>query len=126
MPMFAWGLDEVVEGIGLFYALLVGLLVLLVTMERGLPEAPKPHTRLMRELSQQWLDDADNQHEPVMVWLSRTPPGIREGSPANYASAPRRPSACSAWPATKRPDPGTGVPTPNAAAGHLAEPEAPR
>jgi hypothetical protein len=73
MPMFAWGLDEVLEVIGLFYALLVGLLILLVTMERGLPEAPQPHTWLVRELSREWLNDASTQREPVLVWLSRTP-----------------------------------------------------
>jgi hypothetical protein len=73
MPMFAWGLDEVLEAIGLFYALLVGLLMLLVSMERGLTEAPKPHTWLVRELSRQWLNDTQTQHEPVIAWLSRTP-----------------------------------------------------
>jgi hypothetical protein len=73
MPMFAWGLDEVLEAIGLFYALLIGLLMLLVSMERGLTEPPKPHTWLVRELSREWLNDANTQREPVMVWLSRTP-----------------------------------------------------
>jgi hypothetical protein len=73
MPMFAWGLDEVLEAIGLFYALLVGLLMLLVTMERSLTEAPKPQTWLVRELSREWLNDATTRREPVMVWLSRTP-----------------------------------------------------
>jgi hypothetical protein len=72
MPMFAWGLDEVLEAIGLFYALIVGLLVLLVSMERGLTEAPRPHTWLVRELSREWLHDANTQPEPVIVWLSRT------------------------------------------------------
>jgi hypothetical protein len=67
------GLDEAVEAIGLFYALLVGLLMLLVILERGLTEAPKPHTRLVRELSRQWLNDANTQREPVIVWLRRTP-----------------------------------------------------
>lgn len=71
--MFAWGLDEAFEAIGLFYTLLVGLLMLLVTMERGLTEPPKPHRWLVRELSREWLDDAITQPEPVIVWLSRTP-----------------------------------------------------
>jgi hypothetical protein len=71
--MFAWGLDEVLETIGLFYALLVGLLMLLVTMERGLTDAPTPHTWLVRELSREWLNDASTPREPVVVWLSRTP-----------------------------------------------------
>jgi hypothetical protein len=73
MPMFAWGVDEVLEAIGLFYALLVGLLLLLVSMERGLTEAPKPHTWLVRELSREWLNDTSTRREPVIVWLSRTP-----------------------------------------------------
>jgi hypothetical protein len=72
MPMFAWGLDEVLEAIGLFYAVMVGLLVLLVSMERGLTEGPKPHRGLVRELSREWLSDANGHFEPVMVWLSRT------------------------------------------------------
>jgi len=38
-----WGLDEVLEAIGLFYLLLIGWLMLSVTMERGLTETPKPH-----------------------------------------------------------------------------------
>jgi hypothetical protein len=49
--------------------------MLLVTMERSLTEAPKPHTWLVRKLSRQWLTDTNTQtqHEPVIVWLSRTP-----------------------------------------------------
>jgi hypothetical protein len=74
MPMFAWGLDEALEAIGLFYAVLVGLLMLLVSLERGITEPPTPHTRLVRELSRQWLNDANTQAEQVLVWLGRTAP----------------------------------------------------
>ena len=70
--MFAWGLDEVLEAIGLFYVLLVGLLIVLVSLERGLTEVPKPPTRVVRELSRQWLNDANTEPEPLMVWLDRT------------------------------------------------------
>jgi hypothetical protein len=73
MPMFAWGLDEVLEAIGLFYVLIVALLILLVRLERGLTEAPKPHTRLVRELSRQWLNDGATEPEPVIIWLGRAP-----------------------------------------------------
>jgi hypothetical protein len=72
MPMFAWGLDEILEAIGLFYVLIVALLILLVRLERGLTEVPKPDTRLVRELSRQWLNDANTEREPVIIWLGRT------------------------------------------------------
>ena len=46
MPMFAWGLDEIAEGVGVIYVFeVIGLLVLLVKLEQGLAEAPKPRTR---------------------------------------------------------------------------------
>jgi hypothetical protein len=32
MALFAWGLDEIAEAIGLFYVLIVGLLIALVAM----------------------------------------------------------------------------------------------
>ncbi len=44
MPMFAWGLDEIAEGVGLIYVFIIGLLVLLVKLERGLDRgAETPH-----------------------------------------------------------------------------------
>jgi hypothetical protein len=49
------------------------LLILLVRLERGLTEAPEPHTRLVRELSRQWLNDANAEREPVIIWLGRAP-----------------------------------------------------
>jgi hypothetical protein len=64
MPMFAWGLDEVLEAIGLFYAIIVGLLVLLVSMERGLTEVPRPHTWMVRELSREWLETPTTNLSP--------------------------------------------------------------
>jgi hypothetical protein len=72
MPMYAWGLDEALEAIGLIYVLLVGLFILLVALEQGLPEIPTRHTRLVRELSRQWLNDAHTEPEPVIVWLGRS------------------------------------------------------
>ena len=65
------GLDEVLEAIGLSYVLLVELLNVLVSLERGLTAVPKPDTRLVRELSRQWLNDANTEREPV-IWLGRT------------------------------------------------------
>ena len=72
MPMFAWGLDEALEAIGLIYVLLVGLFILLVALEQGLPEVPARRTRLVRELSRRWLNDAHTEREPVVVWLGRS------------------------------------------------------
>lgn len=73
MVLFAWGLDEIAETIGLFYALIVGLLIVLVAMERSLTDGPKPHMQLVRRLSRQWLDgDPNVDPRPVQVWLSRT------------------------------------------------------
>jgi hypothetical protein len=73
MALFAWGLDEIAEAIGLFYVLIVGLLIALVAMERNLDAEPKPQTQLVRRLSRQWLDgEADIDPRPVQVWLSRT------------------------------------------------------
>jgi hypothetical protein len=93
MPMFSWGLDEALEAIGLFYAVLLALLILLVIMERGLTEIPKPHTRLVRELSRQWLNGTNCEHEPVIVCLGRTPRGSQPASAANCTSPPTRLSA---------------------------------
>ena len=73
MVLFAWGLDEIAEAIGLFYVLIVALLIALVAMERNLDAEPKPQLQLVRRLSRQWLNgDPDIDPRPVQVWLSRT------------------------------------------------------
>ena len=73
MVLFAWGLDEIAEAIGLFYVFIVALLIALVAMERNLDAEPMPQLQLVRRLSRQWLDgDADIDPRPVQVWLSRT------------------------------------------------------
>jgi hypothetical protein len=73
MALFAWGLDEIAETIGLLYAIIVGLLIALVAMERNLDAEPMPQMQLVRRLSRQWLDrDAEIDPRPVQVWLSRT------------------------------------------------------
>lgn len=41
MALFAWGLDEVAEAIGLFYVFIVGLLIALVALERNIDAEPK-------------------------------------------------------------------------------------
>ncbi len=70
MALFAWGLDEIAETIGLFYVLIVGLLILLVALERNLDAESMPQMQLVRRLSRQWLDgDADIDPRPVQVWL---------------------------------------------------------
>ena len=70
--MFAWGLDEIAEGVGVIYVFIIGLLVLLVKLEQGLPEAPKPRTRLVRQLSRQWVSDVTTRPDPVIAWLSHS------------------------------------------------------
>ena len=73
MALFAWGLDEIAEAIGLFYVLIVGLLIALVAMERNLDAEPKPQMQLVRRLSRQWLDgDPNVDPRPIQVWLRRT------------------------------------------------------
>jgi len=73
MALFAWGLDEIAEAIGLFYVFIVGLLIALVALERNLDAEPKPQLQLVRRLSRQWLNgDADIDPRPVKVWLSYT------------------------------------------------------
>ena len=70
--MFAWGLDEIAEGVGLIYVFIVGLFVLLVNLERGLTEAPRPRTGLVRQLSREWVNDASTRSAPVIAWLNQT------------------------------------------------------
>ena len=72
MPLFAWGLDEIAEGVGLIYLFIIGLLVLLVKLEQGITETPRPRTRLVRQLSRQWVEDGNTHVDPVIAWLSHT------------------------------------------------------
>jgi hypothetical protein len=71
MPMFAWGLDEIAEGVGLIYVVIVGMLVLLVKLEQSLDLPTRPRTRLARQISRRWADDATTRTDPVIDWLSR-------------------------------------------------------
>lgn len=115
------GLDEVFEAIGLFYVLLVELLNVLVSLERGLTAVPKPDTRLVRELSRQWLNDANTEGEPVMVWLGRTSSWDPGWLSRKLHLSSTKPSACCAWPAITRSDLASGAPTRNGVVGHEAE-----
>jgi hypothetical protein len=73
MPMFAWGLDEIAESVALIYVFIIGLVVLLVNLERGLYRAPRPRIRLVRELSREWLDHDNVEADPVVAWIRHTP-----------------------------------------------------
>jgi hypothetical protein len=68
--MFAWGADEIAEGVALIYVVIIGLLILLVNLERSLDETPRPRTRLARQVSRAWVDDAATQADQVIAWLS--------------------------------------------------------
>jgi hypothetical protein len=72
MPMFAWGLDEIAESVVLIYVFIIGLLVLLVNLERGLYRAPRPRTRLVRQLSRRWVADERVEADPVVAWIRQT------------------------------------------------------
>lgn len=47
MPLVVWGLDEVFEAVGAVHLLIIGLLIVLVLLERGLT-ADSPTRRFTR------------------------------------------------------------------------------
>jgi hypothetical protein len=73
MPLFAWGFDEIAEGVGLIYVVIVGMLILLVRLEQSLDQPAPPRTRLARRISRRWVDDATTRTEPIVEWLSQVP-----------------------------------------------------